>query len=117
MVYIIKEPEYLAELAEELGVEHEDFYRLAEFISLMWVEDDSDQTLRDNLAKWAENEQDAYYGQHDSTADFAEFFYENYDTETVLPNYIVVDWEATWERNLRHDFYFNDSGYVWAEIY
>jgi hypothetical protein len=117
MSYIIETPERIEELAEELGVEHEDFERLAEFISLMWVQDDSEQALRDNLAKWAESEQECYYGQHATPAEFAKYYFDNYDTHSELGHYLVIDWEATWDNNLRHDFYFNDNGYVWAEVY
>ena len=44
-----------------------------------------------------------YQGFYDNEAEFAEEFYTStmgYD----LPPAIVVDWEATWEQNLRYDF-------------
>jgi len=42
-----------------------------------------------------------YQGCYNDEAEFAEEFYsELYD----LPCAIVVDWEATWEQNLRYDF-------------
>lgn len=42
-----------------------------------------------------------YQGCYENEADFAEEFYSDlYD----LPCAIVVDWEATWEQNLRYDF-------------
>jgi len=42
-----------------------------------------------------------YRGFYHNEAEFAEEFYsEMYN----LPDDIVVDWEATWERNLRYDF-------------
>jgi hypothetical protein len=42
-----------------------------------------------------------YQGCYNDEAEFAEEFYSGlYD----LPCAIVVDWEATWEQNLRYDF-------------
>ena len=42
-----------------------------------------------------------YQGCYNDEAEFAEEFYSDlYD----LPCAIVVDWEATWEQNLRYDF-------------
>jgi antirestriction protein len=55
-----------------------------------------------------ENFEDAYHGQWESEADFAESFV-NDCFDINLPDFIVIDWEATWERNLRHDFIFNDG--------
>lgn len=55
-----------------------------------------------------ENFEDAYHGQWESEADFAESFVNDcYGLD--FPEFIVIDWEATWERNLRHDFIFNDG--------
>ena len=48
-----------------------------------------------------------YQGCYENAADFAEEFYSDlYD----LPCAIVVDWEATWEQNLRYDFTACDDG-------
>lgn len=54
--------------------------------------------------------QDAFVGCYSSGADFAEEYYEQTETHEV-PSYIIVDWEATWESNLRYDFDFI-NGYV-----
>ena len=55
-----------------------------------------------------ESFEEAYYGRYDDEATFAEEF-----TCDVLgfdiPQYIVVDWEATWNCNLRYDFDFEDG--------
>lgn len=49
-----------------------------------------------------------YRGCYESTADFAEEYYTGlYD----IPGDIVVDWEATWETNLRHSHTDCESGY------
>jgi antirestriction protein len=55
-----------------------------------------------------ENFEEAYYGRYDDEASFAEEF-----TTDVLgvdiPAHIVVDWDATWNCNLRYDFDFEDG--------
>jgi antirestriction protein len=48
--------------------------------------------------------QDAYRGLYDSEASFAEEF--TTDVYGEVPSYVVVDWKATWECNLRHDYIF-----------
>ena len=56
------------------------------------MDEDAFERARDNFA-----------GTADSPADFA----EEQAGESIpdnLPNWIVIDWEATWNRNLRHDF-------------
>ncbi len=57
--------------------------------------------------------QDAYQGRYDSESDFAEQFTTDvygYDA----PSFVVVDWDATWNCNLRHDFDFED-GFVFSK--
>lgn len=52
---------------------------------------------------------DAYAGTADSEADFAETTATDLgDIPENLPSYIVIDWQATWDCNLRHD-YFSDT--------
>lgn len=51
-----------------------------------------------------EHFEDAYVGYYDSEADFAEEFTN--DVYSDVPSYVVVDWEATWNCNLRYDFDF-----------
>ena len=63
------------------------------------------------LTSWSdcdlEDFRDYYVGYHNSEADFAEEWYDDLN----IPVQIVVDWQATWDVNLQHDFYFM-SGYV-----
>lgn len=51
--------------------------------------------------------QDAYYGEYETP----EIFVENYvnETEVSVPDYLVVDWEATWKCNFQYDFSFVDG--------
>ena len=61
-----------------------------------------------------EHLQDAYYGQYDSEAEFAENFvtdmgYAQHD----MPYWIAIDWEKTWDDGLSWDYTFN-NGYVFC---
>jgi hypothetical protein len=114
--------EELLFLAEDLGLEHEDYDRLAGYVGLVgnYIVDTEEarlQVIKDNLAKWIQWETETYYGQHNSPEEFAKFYFENYDTESSVQPYLAIDWEKTWSANLRHDFYFHEDGYVWAEVY
>jgi len=42
-----------------------------------------------------------YRGCYDNEADFAEDFYNEI---MDVPDALVIDWEATWDQNLRYDF-------------
>lgn len=53
---------------------------------------------------------DAFRGTYDSEADFAEEWVSDC-MGLEIPAFVVVDWEATWNQNLRYDFDFVD-GYV-----
>ena len=50
-----------------------------------------------------------YRGQFDSTADYAEQFYN--DVYGEVSSMLVVDWEATWESSLRYDMTACEVGY------
>jgi antirestriction protein len=52
--------------------------------------------------------EDAYQGEHNSEAEFAEYFTsEVYGFDA--PSFVVVDWDATWNANLCYDFDFEDG--------
>jgi antirestriction protein len=55
-----------------------------------------------------ESFEEAYYGSYDSEADFAEQFV-NDTCDFDVPSFVVVDWDATWNCNLRYDFDFEDG--------
>ena len=55
---------------------------------------------------------DAYCGRYDSEEDFAEDFSVNV-LGVDIPSTIVVDWTATWNCNLRHEFDYED-GFVFS---
>jgi antirestriction protein len=55
-----------------------------------------------------ESFEEAYYGSYDSEANFAEQFV-NDTCDFDIPSFVVVDWEATWNCNLRYDFDYEDG--------
>jgi antirestriction protein len=61
---------------------------------------------------WSEEDlhgfEESFYGRYDSKEDFTEDFVSNI-LGVDIPEMIVIDWEATWKCNLRHDFYYQDG--------
>ena len=56
---------------------------------------------------------DAYYGQYDSGAEFAESFVSDCDgLPSEMPYWIAIDWEETWS-NLEYD-YSESNGYIFC---
>ena len=51
---------------------------------------------------YIEDCEERYQGHFDNEAEFAEYYYDEMGVH--VPDGIVVDWEATWETNLRYDF-------------
>ena len=111
--------EELEALATELELEHEDYERLANFVWHCFGYNQATHTketaIREQLEGLIESEKECYFGTFYTPAEFAEHYFENY-AENTIPDWVVVDWEATWDRNLRHDFFFED-GTVWANLY
>ena len=57
-----------------------------------------------------ENFEDMYQGQYESGAEFAEQICQDCGyISNNIPHWIVIDWERTWEANLRHDYYEHDG--------
>ena len=62
-----------------------------------------------------DNANDAYYGHFDSDVDFTQQLLEDCgDRPKDLPNYIVIDWEATarqimWDYSEHNGFYFRNA--------
>ena len=60
-----------------------------------------------------EHLEDAYYGQYDSGAEFAESFVSDcYGLPSEMPYWIAIDWEETWS-NLEYD-YSESNGYIFC---
>jgi len=55
-----------------------------------------------------ENFEEAYYGDYDSEADFAEDF-TNDSFGYEAPSFVVIDWQATWDQGLSYDFDYEDG--------
>ena len=51
---------------------------------------------------------DAYYGQYDSGAEFAENFVSDCYGLPDMPYWIAIDWEETWD-NLSYDYTFSNG--------
>lgn len=49
---------------------------------------------------------EAYQGTYSSEAEFAEEFFSQMGE---IPHCVVVDWQATWDYSLRHDYSFDDE--------
>jgi antirestriction protein len=52
---------------------------------------------------YVEDCDERYQGFYDDEADFAEHWVTNVLCEH-FPDFVVIDWEATWEKNLRYDY-------------
>jgi antirestriction protein len=59
-----------------------------------------------------EHAEEAYQGEYDSEAAFAEEFC--YQMGHDVPAFVVVDWQATWESGLRYDYDFLGDLYVFS---
>jgi|TARA_B100001093_G_scaffold42113_1_gene35846 hypothetical protein len=53
---------------------------------------------------------DSYLGQFDDIEDFIRD-YELVDQN--IPECLVIDWSATWEANIRYDYYRSEDGHIW----
>lgn len=59
---------------------------------------------------------EAYQGQFTDGAAFAEHLAENTLTVPMENMWICIDWEATWEHSLCHDYHITDSGHVFRNL-
>ena len=55
--------------------------------------------------------EDAYRGEYDSEADFAEQYTNDCYTLGTMPDWVVIDWQATRDTGLSDSFVYN-NGYV-----
>lgn len=77
-----------------------------------WLDlDESDKSILSMYREYynegtIEEARDAYAGTANSEADFAQEQAEETDSiPKDLPAWIVIDWEASWNCNLRHDYF------------
>ena len=65
-----------------------------------------------------ENFEDMYQGQYESGAEFAEQICQDCGyISNNIPHWIVIDWERTWEANLRHDYIEIGEGHIFSANY
>lgn len=85
--------------------------------------DETDEDRREAMGEYLEDMgaddlsdfDEAYQGQFDSGAAFAEHSCDDLIPDKV-PNWMVIDWEAAWERNLRHDYHITSGGHVFRNL-
>ena len=120
---VVLTEELAEQIMEDEALDHPDIERLVRYVWLVQsypLARNGADYYRENLAKWIRDEQECFFGEHESQAEFARYYYENYETEWRCPEWVVVDWEATWNSYLRHSFTTEDNGrcvFVWADIY
>ena len=136
LTYMIDSPtttftdeEHAKELLTELSEDGHDLEEMKEFIEthgnkdfICYYEDyarmvdEYDQETVDAFLEVfdmmdIEHLQDAYYGQYDSGAEFAESFVSDCYGLPDMPYWIAIDWEKTWDDGLSWDYTFV-NGYV-----
>jgi len=122
--------EHAQELLEEFLEDGHDLEEMKEFIEthghkefVLYYEDyarmvdEYDQETVDAFIEVfdlmdVEHLQDAYYGQYDSGAEFAEQFVSDCYGLPDMPYWIAIDWEETWS-NLEWD-YTESNGYIFC---
>lgn len=85
--------------------------------------DETDEDRREAMGEYLEDMgaddlsdfDEAYQGQFDSGAAFAQHTYDDLIPDKV-PDWMVIDWQATWDRNLRHNYHITDSGHVFRNL-
>jgi len=85
---------------------YEDYCSMGETFSYQAVDVFCEEFGVENISQF----EDAFYGEYETPAIFAEQLTDDIHNMDI-PNYVVIDWEATWECNLRHDFTWSE-GYV-----
>lgn len=91
--------EFIDEYNERAFNEHyEEYVRCGEAIGFEAV----DALASENGIDYIEGCDERYQGCYNDVGEFAEEFCDQMGYS--VPDFIVVDWEETWERNLRYDF-------------
>ena len=65
--------------------------------------------VEDNGIENIESFEDAYCGQYGDIREAVEMLLEIYEVD--VPDFVVIDYERTWEANLRHDYTF-EGGFL-----
>lgn len=82
---------------------------LWEFLELDEDEAEAFEAYADNIGSGAtiQGFRDSFIGKWDSGAEYAQESTDGHLPE--LPAWLVIDWEATWESNLRHYYFTADA--------
>jgi hypothetical protein len=84
---------------------YEEYVRVGDIIGFEAV----DALIKEmGAVSYIEDCDDRYRGFYTNEAEFAEEYYNEIHGE--VDAFLVVDWEATWEQNLRYDFTACDDG-------
>lgn len=86
--------------------------------------DESDDDRREAMGEYLDDMgaddlsgfDEVYRGQYADGAAFAEELAEQIGAVPHENTWICIDWDATWERNLRHDYHITDSGHVFRNL-
>lgn len=87
-----------------------------------WSEADDDRKeamgeyLDDMGAEDLSDFDEAYEGRYDNGAAFAEHYATNTCEIVTKPSWVAIDWKATWERTLRHDYHITNRGHVFRNM-
>lgn len=100
----------------EKNTEVETSDRLSRYIEMTYTIAD-EAFLADNIEELAVEERDAYVGQWDSTAQFAEEMAHELGIigSDDVTTFLVIDWEATWDSTFRFD-YETDGHNFWRNV-
>lgn len=102
---------FIDEYNEAAFVEHyEEYVRCGEAIGYEAVDALAAESGIDYITDCDER----YHGCYHCAADFAEEFYNN---TMVIPDGLIIDWEAMWDRNLYYDFTACNDGQAYCPVH
>lgn len=102
--FLDEHPEPFQDLVDDQGLdlsenEYPAFVRYVEDYEVLFLEDLSE--LSDAFDNFREN----FQGYFDTEADFAEYIANEIGVlSDEIPTWIVINWQASWDQNLRHDY-------------
>jgi len=103
--------EFIDENSEADFVEHyEEYVRCGEAIGFEAV----DALIAESGIDAVENCDERYHGCYHCAADFAEEFY---NSTMHIPDGLIIDWEAMWDRNLYYDFTACNDGSTYCPVH
>ena len=93
---------------------YETYHRLVDDYGQLVVDEFAEEFDVDSV----EHFEEMYQGQYESGAEFAEQICRDCGYITrELPSWVEIDWEKTWEANLRHDYIEIGEGHIFSANY